>query len=155
MTDASVGFLRRDGERKRGRNLGSQSRAEVELSLPALDDLEVQVCSRDRRDLRGPLFPGGAPAAGAVFERTLRLERGFRREFQVVHCSLHTPVAGVEVASGGQYLDRSDAEGRVRIELDDWPARLTLRAPGFEDGAWPPPLQSPLTSTTMTLCPVD
>jgi len=155
VTDAVVSFLRRDGDRLRGKNQGSQSRSEVDVSLPVFEDIEMVVCSRDRRDMRGPLFPGGIPATGVTFERTLRLERGFRREFRVIHCSLHTPIADADVALDGHYLGRSDAEGRVQIELDEWPSRLTIRAAGFDEGQWPPAWQTPLASTTMTLCPVD
>ena len=94
-------------------------------------------------------------APGAVLERTIRLARGFRRDFRVVHCSLQTPVAGAEVALDALFLARSDADGRLRIELDEWPGRLAIRAEGFDEGQWPPAWQTPLASTTMTICPAD
>lgn len=155
LSDAWVTFLVRDGERTRSRSLGGQSGTEVEVSLPALTGLEYFVCARDRRDERGVLFAPGAPEPGAVLERTIRLARGFRRDFRVVHCGLHTPVAGAEVALDALVVARSDVDGRLRIELDEWPGRLTIRAEGFDEGQWPPAWQTPLASTTMTVCPAD
>jgi len=155
VRDTWVNFQRMDGSRQRGKSLGGRNAAEIVALVPALDDLEYVVRASDRRDARGFVFPAGPPPPDGEVEHTIRLERGFRREFTVLHCSERTPIAGAEVAWDGQYLGRSDAEGRLLVELDAWPGRLTVRAAGFDEGSWPPSWQTPVPTASMMLCPVD
>ncbi len=155
LADVWIAVERLDGERVRSRVLGALNSAELTVALPALEDLDYFVCARGRRDERARLFSAGVPVAGAVVERTVRLERGFRRDFRVLHCSQHTPVVAASFVHAGQFLGVTDGEGRVRIELEEWPDRIEVEATGFDPGQWPPSFQSPLTLRTVMLCPLD
>jgi|GEM_PF-6139537 len=155
LGDAWIAVERRDGERMRSRVLGSANSAELTVALPALDDLEYFVCARGRRDVSARLFPAGVPPAGVVVERTIRLELGFCRDFRVLHCSRHTPIAAASFVQAGQFVGVTDGEGRVRIELGEWPTRMQVEAAGFDPGQWPPSFQAPLTLRAVMLCPLD
>jgi len=155
LGDAWIAVERRDGERVRTRLIGPPNSGEVTATLPALDDLDYFVCARGRRDVRGRLFSAGVPPAGVVVERTIRLELGFRRDFRVLHCSQHTPVVAASFAHAGQFLGTTGSDGRLRVELAEWPDRIQVEAEGFDAGQWPSRFEAPLTLRSVMLCPLD
>jgi len=155
LNDAWIRVERRDGERMRSRVLGPLDEGRLTVELPVLDDLDYFVCARRRRDEIGRLFPGGVAAANAQVQRTIRLQPGFSRDFRVLHCGLHTPVAGASLVHAGQFLGTTDVDGRVRIDLPEWPDRIDVDAQGFDTGQWPSRFEAPLTMRSIMLCPLD
>lgn len=147
-------LFRRDGGRTQAQHLEFLKDVAT-ASVPPSADVEYVVTARDRRDARGLVFASVAALPGAEVELAVRLERGFRREMRVLHCSERTPIAGAELWRGGALLAVADGDGRALVELDEWPGDLEARAPGFERGRWPPPWQAAARAWSILLCPLE
>lgn len=151
----NVTLVHRVGDREHKLLLGRIGADRVDVDVPALPGIEYLATAHDRRDDAGLLFADGPPSqpTGERLVRTIRLERGFRREFSVLDCALQTPVSGVEVVLDGRVVARGD--GRVVVELSTWPARLDFTAPGFDGAYWPIQGSDSLTSRSVSICASD
>lgn len=73
------------------------------------------------------------PLGREELELDVSLQPGFREAYRCFDAALNSPLAGVIVREfGGRLVGESDLQGRLEVELAEWPEGLLFEHPSFE-----------------------
>lgn len=108
------------------------------IDVPRDDAFTLELFREGYRDVERRVTPSELAGTSAL---VVRMEPGFARAFRVTHIQdggASAPVDHAQAWMDGRVCSRIDDQGRVVVELAQWPVWIDFRAPGFLETTWRP-----------------